>query len=279
MEPSTSLPGPDRDRWAPLARSESAATLGLPVPFPVLIAEAIALAGFVQRFTAPGVRPDGSVRPGLRSANRRNALVRFDDATASDLVSLAVTARDADTAWQLALTGGGHAELRARAEYVLDELESALEFILDDGVDEPYDAQLAQLRDQHARPTSDPARAAALHAYASLARLPELALALTELEAFDEGLVAEAARLADALLLAPAAPVRPSPEVEALLAERNQLARLLVARVRLVRSAARYVFRHDPAIAREAASSFERRRRAEARRQALAAAPAPAPTA
>ena len=269
MEALASLPQADLARWLPLARAEASAPLALAVPLDVLLGEAVSLARFTTRFLAAGERPDGTARPGLRSANRRNAPLLFDEHTAADLLSLAATTREAHTGWLLALTPGGQAERRERADFVLRELEGALDFVLDDGIDEPFDAQLAQLQAAHAVPTTDAGRAAALHAYATLASTPELAAALTDLEAFDEGLVAEARRVADALLLeASAAAVMP-PEVAALQATRNQLAHLLQARVRLVRAAARYVFRHDPAIAREATSVYERRRRAEARRRAL----------
>jgi len=273
METSPVLPSPDLARWAPLAREEAATPLQLAVPLEVLLAEGVALAAFVQERLAPSVRPDGSTRPGLVSANRRHAPLLFGDETVHDLLSLVATTRDAQTRYALVVRPGGRAALRERADFVLSELEGALDFLLDDGVDEPFDAQLAQLHDQRRRSDSDASLAGALHAYATLAREPELAQALTELDSFDASLVDEAGRLADALLPAPHPPGYVEPEAQALLATRNQLAHLLQRQLRLIRAAARYVYRHDPAIARQATSTYERRRRAAARRRALALAP------
>jgi len=62
---------------------------------------------------------------------------------------------------------------------------------------------------------------------------------------------------------------------------RNRVATLLVDRVNLVRSAARFVFRNQPDIVRLSTSAFERRRRKAQRAKANAQdkPPAPAPTA
>ncbi|WP_437939441.1 hypothetical protein [Sorangium sp. So ce341] len=57
---------------------------------------------------------------------------------------------------------------------------------------------------------------------------------------------------------------------------RNKLAALLVERMGLVRSAARFVFRSQPEIVREVTSAYERRKRAAARRSKAQPGPAPA---
>lgn len=56
-----------------------------------------------------------------------------------------------------------------------------------------------------------------------------------------------------------------SAESKGVLDELNRLLQLLDVRVTQIRTAARFVFRRQPAIIREATSGFERRRRASAR--------------
>lgn len=51
---------------------------------------------------------------------------------------------------------------------------------------------------------------------------------------------------------------------------RNGLVTVLLQRVALVRGAAKYVFRHHPAIVREVTSAYERRKRAQTRRRKAA---------
>lgn len=83
---------------------------------------------------------------------------------------------------------------------------------------------------------------------------------------FDARLVKEATALAGALRARPASPAALAPAARAALDLRNRVVSLLWDRMSLVRSAARFVFRTSPEIAREATSAYERRRRAANRR-------------
>jgi len=91
---------------------------------------------------------------------------------------------------------------------------------------------------------------------------------------FDASLIHEATELAARLRELPAGP-KPRSNAETRALEcRNRLLLLLTRRGKRVRSAARYVFRNHPEIARQAMSSYERRRRANARRAAMKKPPA-----
>jgi len=85
---------------------------------------------------------------------------------------------------------------------------------------------------------------------------------------FDAALIEEAPTLAQQLRER-SVPVDPTAQALAL-DQRRRLATLLYQRIRLVRSAARAVYRHHPATAREVASAYEQRRRASAKRKAAA---------
>ena len=63
----------------------------------------------------------------------------------------------------------------------------------------------------------------------------------------------------------------PNPESRAALEVRNRLLALLMAKVAAVRGAAKYVFRNQPEIAREALSEYSRRTHAARRRAAKSA--------
>jgi len=60
---------------------------------------------------------------------------------------------------------------------------------------------------------------------------------------------------------------------------RNKIINLLSARINLVRAAAKFVYRGQPAIIKKATSAYQRRRRAEAARAAKKKAEEKAPTA
>ncbi len=159
-----------------------------------------------------------------------------------------------------------------RARKVVDELESAIEFFLDDGVEEPADEQLEQIKDFHSQDGErSSALSQALRDYSGLAAELKDRL-IKEDTTFEPSLIDEAVMLADALSAGPA----PTPDVDHEEAQklRNRLLVLLVRRVRAIRAAARRVFRDHPDIARKFSSTYERRKRAALRRKAKAAAAA-----
>ncbi len=126
------------------------------------------------------------------------------------------------------------------------------------------DAQLASVIAAHAGdPETTDALASALDDYAALAAPPPKRWTVS---AGSTRLVKEAAALATELRARPASPAQLAPAARAALDLRNRVISLLWDRMSLVRSAARFVFRTNPEIAREATSAYERRRRAANRR-------------
>lgn len=162
-----------------------------------------------------------------------------------------------------------------RADFVLSEIRSTLEFLFDDGKYDESDEKLERLRAAFADSASQDAMALALEGYAELAGQHEQALA--KIDGFDLGLLEEARSLAAVLREQSAlALARTTPDAQRqALALRNRLLTLLGDRVKRVRRAAAYVFRNYPEITRKFTSAYERRQRS-ARRRAKQAAEAPA---
>ena len=147
-----------------------------------------------------------------------------------------------------------------RATYLASEIDAAIAFLFDDGIEDEKDGKLAAIRAAHADTgTSANALAAELADYVKLAS--EHRAALDGLGGFDAALIGEAKELV--AQLREHAPIE-SAEADEALDERNRLITLLQRRVGLVRAAARFVFRRDPAIIREVTSAYERRRRRKA---------------
>lgn len=152
-----------------------------------------------------------------------------------------------------------------RARFLVDELESALEFTLDDGVEEPADHKLEQIQEFHSQDGQrSAALAQALLDYGTLAR--ELKDRIVEAdESFQVAFIDEALALVKTLQEAPEAP-QENEQIRTTRTLRNRLLRLLQQRVSDVRKAAARVFRKHNDIYRKATSAHGRRRRAEARR-------------
>jgi len=269
------VPSPDAPRWLPLAASQPA-DLKLSVPVEILFGETADIARFVANFLE-SKRVDGKVTvPGLQTANRKNAKLRFDDKTATDTLSLMATCQAAQTRYKLTVPASGSGDTRERAHGDLDELTSALELIFDDGVEDEHDRQLAQLDQEHGETSNDDTLAAALADYAGLARQPEVYAELTELSeqgGFELAVVERCEGHVNALRMLPAAPRPKDPAALEAFEQRNRLVNLLQQQVRLIRAGARWVFRKQPTIARQATSAYDRRKRAEARRKKAAQAP------
>jgi hypothetical protein len=154
-----------------------------------------------------------------------------------------------------------------RGEFVLNELRQTLAFLFDDGVTDENDEKLARYEQAHASPTSHDALALALEAFAHFAE--EQRERMEGLPEFDVGVIDEALVLARRLREQSALKLtQDSLDAQrAAVSLRNRFAMLLLERIGIVRSAARYVFRNHPAIGRKATSSYERTRRARARRR------------
>ncbi|KYF72391.1 hypothetical protein BE11_39295 [Sorangium cellulosum] len=242
-------------RWHDQAKAAAQTENPLKVPYDIALKEAGQVAGFFNKYWQPA-----GTLPGLRRVK-----ARLPESTGEEIVSLVYAVQEAQTKLLLLIDPVvvDHGE---RARFVLDEIESALEFLLDDGVDEPADAQLAAIQEFHADIGQ---RSSSLHQalsdYATLAESLKDRLAEVD-EDFDVALITEAKELARALAAAPAAPPPADSEVKDATRIRNGLLRLLQDKMGLVRKAAARVFQRNPEVLREVTSSYERRRRAAARR-------------
>jgi len=269
------VPAPNLPHWAPLAASQPAGELRISSPIENLISEAADLARFVADHWQTKRDGDTIVTPGLQMVNRHKSKLRFTDDSATELLGLMATVQAAQTTYVLTVGPKGSGDVRDAARHDLSELQGAIEQVLDDGVEDDNDRRLAKLDDAHHEPTNDDTLASALADYAGLARDAEIYPELQELaagEGFDLGTVARCEQHANTLRLLPATP-RPKGEEELRAFEqRNRLVNLLQQQLRLIRGAARWVFRDHPKVARLATSAYERRQRAEARRKKAAAA-------
>ncbi|MGK3965288.1 hypothetical protein WMF38_14060 [Sorangium sp. So ce118] len=159
------------------------------------------------------------------------------------------------------------ADLGERARFVVDELESALEFLLDDDIDEPADAQLARIKEFHAQDGQrSSALSQALRDYAGLAESLKDRLVEAD-EEFDVRLIPEARKLAEDLQRRTLETTPEGGTSAAATTIRNQLLHLMLERVGAIRKTAAHVFRHHPEIVREVTSAYDRRRRAASRRE------------
>jgi hypothetical protein len=261
------------DRWASEAQRLASGELHLAVPFHVLLGEATDVARFHKTYYATTPAQDGHPqRPGLDTVDDESR--GLTAATGDDILSLREATQQAQTRYLLTASPGAASPM-ARGRYIVGEIAAVLGFLFDDGVSDERDAQLAAVQATHAEtPDSTDALAAELDDYAALGEAYRSEIG--GLGGFDPKLLDEANEVADALRERPATPAALTGEAARALDLRNRLAILLAAKMSAVRAAARFVFRHHPAIVREATSAYERRRRAAARRAALKQGKAPA---
>ena len=247
--------GPSIERWRAEAQ-RIVEPAGLRVPFRTLLGESVEVAKFFGQYYQPT-----DSRPGLSSAG-----AKLPSSTDEDILSLRDAVQDAETAYQLVVEPKVDTEaLKGRGTEVLNDITATLEWYLDDGVETDEDVQLANLKSAHANDTgAADDLAQALHDYATLSR--PMAGALGGLGDFDAAEIDEALEIADKLGQVSLTPNARSEKAREAKLLRDQLSCLLSEKIRLVRSAARFVFRKHPDIARQATSAYERRRRAEARR-------------
>jgi hypothetical protein len=244
----------DYERWLPIASAMQVAN-PLRVPYDVALREAAQASAFVVHYWDPA---EG--RPNLSRVK-----MRLPYRVADEIRSLIKATQEAQTRLLL-LVDPLVLDVGDRARFVVEELESALSFLLDDDVHEPADDQLAQIKAFHAQDGQrSTALAQSLRDYATLA--DELQIRLIEADSeFDPKLIEEGRELAERLIhgVTP----RLSDEVFVATRIRNGLLTLLQERVLAVRKTAAHVFRSRPDILREVTSAFERRRRMAVRRKA-----------
>jgi hypothetical protein len=253
-----------QQKWESAAWALTEVVEKLPIPFHVLAGEALDVTRFCQRNWEPAQDRIGQViRPGLKSAVRNGT---FNENIAAELLELHDVLQAAQTRYQLLVSGPGAAPIE-RAQFVLSELRSTLEWYFDDNVKDEADAQLERLIESHDGAFSHDAVAAALFDFAALAEKHREAIA--GLGGFDIALLDEASPLALALRERSAGPasVGPAPPENEALELRNRLGTLLYNRMQQVRQAARFVFRGHQTLTREVTSAYARRQRAAHRAQ------------
>jgi hypothetical protein len=186
--------------------------------------------------------------------------------TADEIDELLPLVQSAQLSYLVALHPQVLAADIARLAELLAEISAAVEHLFDDGVEDQRDAQLAQIKQAHqGDPATLDAAIAELADYAGLAQEYR-----AELDGFGGFQVAD---LDEALALVTKLRGRPqqatsSDESTLRRVARDQLVTLLWTRVKLIRSAAQYVFRGHPEIARRATSAYLRRQRALQRHRA-----------
>jgi hypothetical protein len=257
----------DYDRWIEDARALGSVENPLRVPYDIGLKEAAAAASFVTKHWEATTSA-----PGLSRIKKR-----LPQAVAEEMLSLIRAVQEAQTNL-IMLVDPVVSKHGDRARFLVEELESILDFVLDDGVDEPEDEQLAQIRDFHSQNGQrSSALSQALRDYATLAK--SLKGRISEVDAeFDTDLIGEAEALSKTLAESGGAnPSAQSPEARAATLIRNQLLTLLLRRVASVRSAAAYVYREHPEILREVTSAYQRRVRAARRAAKKQPEPSPAP--
>lgn len=255
MPPKAKAEKSDLERWTEEARALGPVQNPLRVPYDIGLKEAANAAGFVAKYWEPTAS-----HPGLSRAKGR-----LPKAVADEVFSLIRATQEAQTRL-LMIVDPAVLQHGERARFLVDELESAIEYTLNDGVEEAEDAQLAQIRDFHSQNGErSSALSQALRDYATLGRA--LLKRIVEVdEEFDPKLLDEAEALAKTLSESGGAnPLQQSPEARDATLLRNQLLTLLLRRVGQIRGTAGYVYRRHPSIVREVTSAYQRRQRAARR--------------
>lgn len=269
--PAFELSAATRARWLDRATALTPAQVPADLRVRTLLHEAPALANYVERYWKPTVDPFSKavVLPGLETASKR-----IPSATAAELRELHALTREAQDAW-LNQASPAAADPMTRGWFVLGELQAALGFHFDDGVEDERDAQLARVKEAHAQDgVGQEDLASALDDFAAVAR--PYADEMHGVGEFDKALIEEAPRLAATLRERPDVQAEAKTPSRATMQLRNRYAALLVERMGTVRAAARYVFRHHPKVAQEAGSAAERSRRAASRKKKAAKPATPA---
>ena len=258
-----SKPSSALSHWKPRALALQSDELAINVPLHVAFEEAVDIARFFDRYWKCKKDSKGRViRLGLDTAEHEQR--GFTVNTGAEILSLQHAGQEAHTAYLLSVEAVSRVNPLKRARQVLDAMIATLEWLFD-GVDDEKGTKLASLRAAHAGdPESADALASELDDYAVLAGAYRDEMAGRG--GFDPKLIDEARALAAAIRARPSTAAPLAAKARAALALRNRVVTLLLARMMLVRSAARFVFRNQPEIVREVASAYGRRRRAVARR-------------
>jgi len=251
------------EEWKQEAAAVEQTTNPLHQPYDIALREAAQVGQLLLEYWDPA---DG--RPGLSAVAKR-----CPRSFGEEMPSLVSAVQHAQTALLL-IVDPVMVDRGDRARKVVDELESAIEFLLEDEIEEEADKQLEKIKEFHSQDGERSSTLSqALLDYAGLATELKDRL-IDEDETFDPALIDEAKLLGQALSAGSVPP--PGVDHEEAQKLRNRLLVLLVRRVSRIRAAARRVFREHPDITRKFASAYERRKRAALRRKARAEAAAKA---
>ncbi len=132
-------PPNDLERWRDAAAAIPQTDNPLKLPYEDALREAGAVAGFVEKYWAKTTD-----RPGLSRVPKR-----VPQTMPEEIRSLVAGTQMAQTALLL-VVDPVVASKGDRARFLVNELESHIEFLLDDDVEEPADKQLEQLQAFHA---------------------------------------------------------------------------------------------------------------------------------
>jgi len=171
------------EKWLPVASAlEQVRTVFNP-PVRIMLGEAVDLSRFSQAYWEPVSDAAGKLlRPGLALAG-----AKLLPAIGVEMLELQDALQTAQTDYLLTVAPS-QPDVRARADDVLGEITAALEWWLDDGVDDERDRQLSALKAEYAdRSASTDSIAAELSDYAALAR--QESTGLEGLGGFDVGMI------------------------------------------------------------------------------------------
>lgn len=249
------------DKWAPVAAKSPDASLTFPVR--VILGEAVDLAALYTGYWDPSPDDNNEILPGFSGIAEKSEI---HENTGTEIYEIVAAAAKANADYEKGAEGSSASPM-VRAEFVLYELKSTLEFVFDDDEHTLADDQLDRLSNRFPRPTSHDEMAVALEAYTALA--DEHRADVTGIEGFDLSLLDEALVLAGKLRerSAEALVGDVTSGIRELIVRRNRLLTLLQDRMNRVRRAARYVFRAYPDIAQKFTSAYQRERRRDLRRR------------
>jgi hypothetical protein len=246
-----------QQRWEALALKAPVAKPDAPIA--VLTGEATYLAALL----AERWEPQGGDRglPGMKQALTSGL---FDENIAREIRELALVVSQAHNEVKAVRMKQPVAPVK-RAKQILLELRRGLGFLFDDGVLDGKDGALSRLNESHNDTQTHHALAMSLEGFALFA--DSYRAELSELPGFDSNIFDDAWTAVGALRQHAALRVGRAPRIERgrRVAFRNRLIGLLAERVRSVRRAARFVFRHHPKIAQEFCSEYQRSKRARSR--------------
>ena len=227
------------------------------VPLRVLLEEAAVAAHFMSRYW----REDKDL-PGMCQAGPE-----VSEEIGREILELCRAVQEAQSLYlSLSKEKMDTRQISDRARFLLREFKYVTRWAFRLDGAELAEKRLRALRKSYRnKPKKAAYLAAELRDYASL--ITEYRKLVTQVESFDLGFVEEAQTVAKQLhSVRPGRPCK-STRCNEILRLRKQLTHLLMERVRLVRTAARFVFRNHPAVVREITSRYERRRRARSRAQ------------